>query len=227
METTPRIAAMINHVNGPDVLSLGCAGTIRPEAPDWLHGALLRAHPSTVGLDCDAEAVSNMRRLGHDAVVGDAQAFDLGRKFDTIVAGEVIEHLENPGQFLRRCAAHLKPHGQVVLSTCYAFSLPNLVRAFARYPHTCSNGEHVAWYCPSTLIELCQRSGFDVSHWELTSSYVICDTPWTYNTLVRTLRGLGPLIPGRLRHNTLVAVLRARAEQAPVPVPSRSSHSCH
>lgn len=38
-------------------------------------------------------------------------------RFDAVVALELIEHLENPHQFLRQCAALLKPEGVLVLST--------------------------------------------------------------------------------------------------------------
>ncbi len=37
--------------------------------------------------------------------------------FEAIVAGELIEHLENPVDFLRRCARLLTPGGRLVLST--------------------------------------------------------------------------------------------------------------
>ena len=52
---------------------------------------------------------------------GDAQTFRISAMFDTIVAGEVIEHLENPAQFLARAHEHLKPDGRLVLTTPYAF----------------------------------------------------------------------------------------------------------
>ncbi len=45
--------------------------------------------------------------------------FSLGREgtFDTIVASEIIEHLENPRHFARQCYRLLRDGGKVVLST--------------------------------------------------------------------------------------------------------------
>lgn len=51
--------------------------------------------------------------------------FSSGREsaFDTIVASEIIEHLENPRNFMRECFATLKAGGTLVIST------PNLDNA--------------------------------------------------------------------------------------------------
>lgn len=46
-----------------------------------------------------------------------ADSFDPSRRFDGIVASEIIEHLENPYHFLRQCSALLEPGGVLVLST--------------------------------------------------------------------------------------------------------------
>lgn len=39
------------------------------------------------------------------------------QKFDAIVAVEIIEHLENPRNFIRECANLLKPKGRLILTT--------------------------------------------------------------------------------------------------------------
>jgi SAM-dependent methyltransferase len=53
-------------------------------------------------------------------IQGDCQAIDsyFGEKsFDTIVAGELIEHLESPASFLRGCRRVLKDEGQLLITT--------------------------------------------------------------------------------------------------------------
>jgi len=50
----------------------------------------------------------------------------IGQEFDAITAIEIIEHLENPRQFLRQCFALLKRGGRLLLST------PNIDSAVAK-----------------------------------------------------------------------------------------------
>ena len=47
-------------------------------------------------------------------------------KFDTIVAGEVIEHISNPTQFLTNCYKLLNKKGKLILTTPNATSLLHL-----------------------------------------------------------------------------------------------------
>jgi SAM-dependent methyltransferase len=59
---------------------------------------------------------SNYQRF----VQGDCQAIDQffpAASFDTIVAGELIEHLENPSSFLRACRRILRDSGQLLITT--------------------------------------------------------------------------------------------------------------
>ncbi|RMD67368.1 methyltransferase domain-containing protein, partial [Candidatus Parcubacteria bacterium] len=142
----------------------------------------------------------------------DAQTFSLNERFDTIVSGELIEHLSNPGQFLARAQEHIKPNGRVVLTTPYVFGLANILYAILKFPKTCSNSEHTLWFCPTTFIELATRYDFKVVHWELVEDYYDHVPSWKYRILVAFLRILGPIIPKRIKANSMLFVLQPNAE---------------
>jgi len=64
------------------------------------------------------------------AVVGNAQNLAKifpSKIFDTVVAAELIEHLENPAGFLRGVHKILKDEGKLIISTPNPYHLPTLI----------------------------------------------------------------------------------------------------
>lgn len=197
-------------VSGPDVLDVGCAGHIpKPGSLYWLHGRLRERFSSVIGIDLNLENIQLLREMGYENIhVANAEGFDLHQDFDTIVAGEIIEHLSNPGSFLDCCRAHLKKDGRVVLSTPYTFSLLYMLYAFLKYPNTCENKEHAVWFCPATLRELASRHGFRVKFWKLIEDYELDNESLAYRVFSKLMLTVGRiLIPARLRQNTMLFVL--------------------
>lgn len=196
-------------VKGPRVLDVGCAGhIIRPDRPDWLHGRL-RERFEVTGIDISESNVAQLRALGYTNIhVASAESFDLGRLFDTVVAGEVIEHLCNPGQFLTCARQHLRPDGRLVLSTPYGFSLMYAAYAAYHYPRTCENREHTCWYCPATVTELARRAGFVIETLRLIDDYDPHVKSLKYRAYWAVLRALGWLLPEKMRKTTMLLVLR-------------------
>jgi len=84
---------------------------------------------------------------------------DLPYPFDTetitnIVAGEVIEHVENPFLFLKECYGLLKPGGRMVITTPSAEGLQLLMGRESPY--------HYYIWTVKDLRLLCEHSGFKV-----------------------------------------------------------------
>ena len=59
----------------------------------WLHAELAKRFNKVVGIDILKKEIQELRRMGYDVRYGNAEDFELNEKFDTIVAGELIEHL--------------------------------------------------------------------------------------------------------------------------------------
>jgi len=52
-------------------------------------------------VDIDDEGIKILREEGYHVRTDNVMTMNLEEQFDVIIAGEIIEHLDNPGQFLR------------------------------------------------------------------------------------------------------------------------------
>src|SRR5215469_7747818 len=106
-------------VSGKKVLDVGCVDHYakRETQPTWLHRHLRDSASSIVGLDILEDEVRQLAGKGYRVVCADALTVDLADRFDVIVAGELIEHVDNPGGLIANLARHLKPDGMLVITT--------------------------------------------------------------------------------------------------------------
>jgi 2-polyprenyl-3-methyl-5-hydroxy-6-metoxy-1,4-benzoquinol methylase len=86
-------------------------------------------------------------------VYGNMETYRFERRFDVIVAGDVIEHVHNQGLFLNNIRTHLADDGIFILTT------PN-----TKWPtaYIRGNPTHVLWHDRSTLTEILRVCGFTV-----------------------------------------------------------------
>ena len=142
------------------VLDIGCVQHDADRATNdhWLHGELARVVDSLVGMDLLAEEVEELNNRGYNVIHGNAESFSLDRTFDAVIAGELIEHLANPGSFLECARSHLHEDGKLVLTT----PNPWYGRRFAEAAtgRVRCNPEHTAWFDEQTLRQLLARYDF-------------------------------------------------------------------
>jgi SAM-dependent methyltransferase len=80
------------------------------------------------------------------------------KSFDTIIAGETIEHLENPSQFLREAKKVLKDNGLLLISTPNPYNILTMfANIFFKKP---SYASHINLFTFRTMIELCNYTGW-------------------------------------------------------------------
>ncbi|MFH1078500.1 MAG: class I SAM-dependent methyltransferase, partial [Patescibacteria group bacterium] len=159
-----RFSVIERYVKGKDVLDLGCINHDAGEEArlDWLHGFIEKRAKSVTGVDYLQKEVAKLRKKGHNILCANVETMRLGKRYDVVVAGELIEHLDNVGLFLDRVAAHLKRGGVFIVTTPNAFSLRHILRSvlFGTVP---TNTEHTCLFCPKTLKNIVERHGFRVA----------------------------------------------------------------
>jgi len=165
-------------VKGKRVLDIGCVShevgnTLKP---NWLHG-ILKQHAETIlGLDKLENETEQLRKLGYNIEHGDAESFHFDKKFEIIVAGDILEHLSNPGNFLQSARASLTSNGLLLITTPNPFTLPRMIR-FILLNSVGGNEEHTMWFTRKFLSQLAKRYQFRVK----SISYIDDIYQWYFN----------------------------------------------
>lgn len=151
-----RVKWFVKYARHRSVLDLGCAGDPRGyDRENWLHKHLAAAAKECSGLDMNEEAVSHLALKGYkNIMVGDAQNFSFDRTFEVVVAGELIEHLDDLKGFFTGVRSVLQDDGYLLISTPNPWCWLSFVLEIHK--------EHVSWFCPITLSELLRRYKFAV-----------------------------------------------------------------
>ena len=191
-----RFARVRRYVERRTVLDIGAGSGI--DRLDWMHALVASVADETVGIELDDALATRARDLGFNVIAADAQTMELGRTFQVVWAGELIEHLSCVGGFLDAAHRHLEPGGRLVLTTPNAFAIANFVYRIGGRPRI--NKGHTCWFDEVTLGQLLRRHGFEV----VEVSYVGHRTPGRLRALLAsTVRAL---LPRHLAENTLLVV---------------------
>ena len=163
---TERFEAIRKYIKDKEVLDCGC---VEHEVYDdkpwwdylWIHDKIVKEAKFCMGVDMEKEELKKLKEKGYNVRHADVETMELGRKFDVIVAGELIEHLGNPGSFLERSNAHLRKNGLIIITTPNVFSAGTVYRVLiGKTPEV--NPQHVCYYDLKTLSILLERYGFEV-----------------------------------------------------------------
>ena len=154
--------------SGKSVLHLGCTNwPYTQEAIEHdmlLHNELETISAELYGFDFDQEGIDELSRHGvinlYRADLEKLEEVPLDRKFEVIVAGEIIEHLNNPGLFMEGIKRFMSPETELLITTVNAYCGMRFwfyglrgKRGIAEPVHP----DHVAYYSYSTLSLLIER----------------------------------------------------------------------
>ena len=158
---------------GKRVLHLGC--TNYPYTEESIAKKMLLHHDlesiasDVWGIDSDQKGIDILEFHGSKQfLLGDLEHLEnieIDQQFDVILAGEMIEHLNNPGLFLRGIKRFMQADTRLVLTTINAYCGMRFVwyglrgkRGKVEFVHP----DHVAYYSYSTLKVLLERNGLHV-----------------------------------------------------------------
>ncbi len=153
-------------VRGAEVLELG-------PAAGYFTRILKTALDCTVdAIEIDAEMAEKARPHCREIIVADLDALDwrtafVGRRYDTIIAADVLEHLRSPERALRALVSRLKPGGKLLISLpniAYSGMIFGLLEDDFRYrAEGLLDRTHLKFFTRTTLEEMLGQSGWAVT----------------------------------------------------------------
>src|SRR4051812_21147475 len=149
---------------GRRVLELGCAD-------GFISKHLAERCCSVTGVEIDAEAAERARQWCANVVVCDLNLPDwhstVGRDFDTIICGDVLEHLVDPWRALRDLRKLLAANGRVIIC------LPNVAQyrvrrnllkgKFSYQPTGIMDVTHLRFFTIATAREMIEQCGYRIT----------------------------------------------------------------
>ena len=154
---------IIDYIRKPNasVLDVGCGQGLLAETLTKERGA------SVVGID--VVHPSRVRAQFDEYVQVDLENIDelkLGRTFDYVILGDVVEHLRDPVKLLKLTRRCLKPDGRLIVSTPnianWTMRLSLLMGRFNYGPRGILDEGHLRFYTRDTLRSLIETGGFRV-----------------------------------------------------------------
>jgi 2-polyprenyl-3-methyl-5-hydroxy-6-metoxy-1,4-benzoquinol methylase len=168
-KSVQRVDYILELCRGKKVLHLGCSDY--PFTKDrigtslFLHDKLLKISSKVVGLDLSKEGIEIMKNAGYcNIYLGNIENADIYDKlgiFDIILAGEIIEHISNPGLFLDSIREFIKNNNtKLIITTVNSYCLFRNIYHFTHLGKEYVHPDHVYYFSFSTLKRLLNQHKF-------------------------------------------------------------------
>lgn len=162
-----RIDFLADQARSRRVIHVGFVDTgcrsMQNTAGTWLHAHLAHGATSLVGIDVDEVGVKEAEVAGYEAYAVDCRDREAVEALEIapaqlVIAGEVIEHVDDPGNFLAGLHALVAPGGQLIITTPNAYGLFNVFASLAH--REINHPDHVVMFTWRTLTNLASRHGW-------------------------------------------------------------------
>ncbi len=152
---------------GKTVLDVGMVGhhlSCQEDTEDlgfWRHARIRQLARECWGIDVVEEEIEKLKSWGFDNLYCcDAESdLYLGRQFEVIYLGDVIEHVGSPLALLRFCLRHLTDSGVILVTTPNPFCFQYIAETLLQHGAPVTNAEHTCWISPTNALEIGNRLG--------------------------------------------------------------------
>ncbi len=173
------------------VLDVGCVGQdLSFQSDDWLHNKIRKVASEITGVDINKESINFLKKAGYN-IIHISELNENYNQYDIILMADVIEHVNDPVEFIRFYSKHLKENGLLLITT------PNAtrIRTFFEILFTTTysiNLEHTFWLCPKSFLEVISRANIEPADFYWLKEYLPKRRYLIYCPLLRIWRNYNP-----------------------------------
>jgi hypothetical protein len=165
-----------------NILHLGCADHLpliedKIKKNQWLHKILIEKAKFCVGIDSNKAAIDfitdklNIPNVLYLDIIKDELPYIISSKhWDYLILGEILEHIDNPVNFLYTICSKFKDLADYLIITVpNAFELTNFL--FSLKSIEFINSDHRYWFTPFTLAKISTIAGFEVNEFHFSQTF--------------------------------------------------------
>jgi 2-polyprenyl-3-methyl-5-hydroxy-6-metoxy-1,4-benzoquinol methylase len=162
-----RVSYITDRAKDKKVLDIGVVEHFRESSSlsTWLHQHVASAARSCLGIDILSKEIDLLRERGYNVKVHDITASPLDQKFELIIVGDVVEHLNNPAALFSSAASMLEMNGRLLISTPNPWYANAILKNVFEGPPFTDSADHVTWFDAGTMCELGSRNGLVLDHY--------------------------------------------------------------
>ena len=149
-----------NKIKNKTVLDLGVGDTTDRS----LHVFINKYAKKTIGVELDKIRAQRLQKKGFNVIQGNAETIKIEKKFDVVMAGDLIEHLNNVGLFLETVKKHLKKNGLFIFNTPNAYSINFLIRGLLFGGKVPQFNEHTYLFTEDLITEILKRYNLKITN---------------------------------------------------------------
>jgi len=169
-EIIQRETAIIDLIKNTNVIHIGCSDHIQVinekiQTNTWLHKLITDNSKNCIGIDIDRESIVFIKNsLGYTNVFhGDilSDDFDVIKqtKWDYVVFGEIMEHIDNPVNFLKVFKSRFGANVERFIITVPSIYNKRQFGNMLKYKEVI-NSDHRFWFTPYTISKIVASAGF-------------------------------------------------------------------
>jgi 2-polyprenyl-3-methyl-5-hydroxy-6-metoxy-1,4-benzoquinol methylase len=163
---------LLKLVKGKKIIHIGCVDHLeiieeKIKKNQWVHKLITEASDKCLGIDINEEGIEFLsNKLGfknvivHNVINDDPAPEIVKEQWDFLVLGEILEHVDNPVEFLSALAEKYGKNVKgIIVTVPNAFNLNNFRNTLKNIEYI--NTDHRFWFTPYTLAKVFYRSGIN------------------------------------------------------------------